>query len=84
MNITSITISGTDAGDFSETNNCGGQVLSGGSCFIKVTFQPLKRGKRTGEVSISDDGGGSPQAVPLTGKGLISLRPSPPLSVPCC
>jgi hypothetical protein len=69
LNITGITIKGTDAGDFSETNNCGGQVVSGGSCFIKVTFKPLKRGKRTGEVSISDDGGGSPQAVPLTGRG---------------
>jgi hypothetical protein len=55
-----IKITGADSGDVAETNNCGKQVTSGASCFIKVTFKPLKKGKRTADVSISDDGGGSP------------------------
>jgi hypothetical protein len=45
VNISSITITGTDAGDFAETNNCGHQVASGASCFIKVTFKPLEKGE---------------------------------------
>jgi hypothetical protein len=68
LHITSITITGTDAGDFSETNNCG-QVRSGASCFIKVWFEPLKKGKRRADVSTYDDGGGSPQDVSLSGTG---------------
>jgi hypothetical protein len=69
VKINSIAITGADAGDFAETNNCGKQVASGANCFIKVTFKPLKKGKRTANVSISDDGGGSPQKVELLGTG---------------
>jgi hypothetical protein len=66
---TGISISGADAGDFAQTNNCGTSVPSGGNCKIKVTFTPSALGTRTADVSISDDGGGSPQLVPLTGTG---------------
>ena len=69
VTITGISITGTDARDFAETNTCGKSVASGASCFIKVTFKPLVKGKRTADVSISDDGGGSPQEVGLTGTG---------------
>ena len=69
VNITSISITGVDAKDFAETNTCGKSVASGASCFIKVTFKPLIKGKRTADVSVSDDGGGSPQKVGLTGTG---------------
>lgn len=69
VNFTGITVTGTDAGDFAEINNCDSSLVSGASCKIKVTFTPLAKGKRTADVSISDDGGGSPQMVPLTGTG---------------
>jgi archaellum component FlaF (FlaF/FlaG flagellin family) len=69
LNITSITIKGTDGGDFAETNNCGKQVAPGASCSIQVNFKPTKKGSRTANVSISDDGGASPQKVALLGAG---------------
>jgi hypothetical protein len=69
VNITSLAVTGVDARDFAETNNCGHQVASGASCVIKVTFKPLKKGNRTADVSISDDGGGSPQKIGLMGTG---------------
>ena len=69
VNIISISITGINAKDFAETNTCGKSVASGASCFIKVTFKPLAKGKRTADVSISDDDGGSPQKVGLTGTG---------------
>jgi hypothetical protein len=69
VSITSIAITGTEAGDFAETNTCGKSVASGASCFIKVTFKPLAKGKRTADVSVYDNGGGSPQQVGLTGTG---------------
>ncbi len=69
VNITSISITGTNAGDFAQTSTCGASVASGAGCSIKVTFTPTAQGSRSAQVSISDDGGGGPQAVGLTGTG---------------
>jgi hypothetical protein len=69
VHITSLGITGADAGDFSETNNCGKSVASGKSCTITVRFAPLVKGLRSADVSVYDDGGGSPQLVPLSGTG---------------
>jgi archaellum component FlaF (FlaF/FlaG flagellin family) len=69
VSISGISITGADPGDFAETNTCGKSVAAGGSCFIKVTFKPVVKGKRTADVSIGDNGGGSPQKVSLTGTG---------------
>jgi len=69
VNISSIVSSGADSGDFAVTNNCGASVAVGASCFIKVTFTPLAQGQRMADVLITDDGGGSPQNVPLLGRG---------------
>jgi len=69
VNISGIAITGADAGDFAETNTCGKSVASGASCFIKVTFKPLVKGKRMADVSVYDNGGGSPQQALLIGTG---------------
>jgi hypothetical protein len=67
LSIGSITISGSTA--FSQTNTCGASVVAGGSCTISVTFRPLGIGSFSGDVSVSDNGGGSPQQVPVSGSG---------------
>jgi hypothetical protein len=67
--IDQISIKGTDAGDFSQTNNCGGKVAAGASCTIKVIFDPQAKGERSASLQISDNGGASPQKVALTGNG---------------
>ncbi len=65
--ITGITVSGTG---FSQSNTCGSSVGAGKSCTISVTFHPpWPGGTFTGSVSVSDDGGGSPQTVSLRGIG---------------
>jgi hypothetical protein len=69
LSISNIAITGQDPGDFSETNNCGNSVPAGGSCTIKVTFAPQATGQRSATLAVSDDGGGSPQTVPLAGTG---------------
>lgn len=67
--IKSLTITGADIADFSETNTCQPSVAAGTSCTITVTFQPTATGLRTANVSVTDGGGGSPQVVALTGTG---------------
>jgi hypothetical protein len=60
---------GKDSGDFAQLNDCGTSVPPGGHCTIKVTFTPQSKGKRSASLQISDNGGGSPQKVALTGNG---------------
>jgi two-component sensor histidine kinase len=64
-----MSITGTNAGDFAQENNCGNVVASGAYCKIKLTFTPSGQGGRNASLLISDDGGGSPQTVPLAGRG---------------
>lgn len=64
-----ITIAGTNAGDFTETNNCGTTLNASASCSINVTFKPTAGGGRSATLSIADSVAGSPQTVPLSGTG---------------
>jgi hypothetical protein len=74
LSIIGITITGY----FTQTNNCNSSVTPGQSCTITVTFPPYNGSPRPtffGNVSISDDGGGSPQVVPLSGTREPCLGP---------
>lgn len=70
LGITSLTLTGTNNGDFVQTNTCGTFVAVGSSCTISVIFTPTAAGARTASVSITDNATGSPQVVALTGTGL--------------
>jgi FG-GAP-like repeat/Abnormal spindle-like microcephaly-assoc'd, ASPM-SPD-2-Hydin len=79
LTISSIAITGADAGDYAQTNNCGSSLVSNANCQIKVTFTPTAGGVRTAAVSVSDNAPGSPQAVSLMGNvptSSVTLSPS--------
>jgi phosphatidylethanolamine-binding protein (PEBP) family uncharacterized protein len=69
LNVSGITITGTNATDFAQVNNCGTSVAAGASCSIAVTFTPTATGARSAAVTVSDNGGGGSQQVQLTGTG---------------
>jgi hypothetical protein len=69
VSISRIGVVGTNAGDYAETNTCGTSIAPGATCKITVTFTPLATGHRTADISIIDNGGGSPQTVSLIGLG---------------
>jgi len=71
-----LNISGMVAtGDFALVNTAtscpylGGTVAALANCTIDVTFTPTATGARAGTVAITDNAGGSPQAVQLSGTG---------------
>ena len=70
LRIFGVGISGPNFGDFAATTTCGSRLAAGGSCTIDVTFTPGARGDRHASLKIVDDGGASPQAVPLAGTGV--------------
>ena len=89
LSIIGIGITGTNAGNFAQTHTCGTSLVAGASCSISVTFKPTALGTRTATLNISDNGGGSPQRVSLSGTG-VAGRCSPrgtqcaPQFPPCC
>ena len=72
LRIGSMAVTGTNTSDFSETNTCGSGLPPGGECGITVTFAPTKLGPRMASVTITDNAAGSPQAIALSGTGVIS------------
>jgi hypothetical protein len=67
--ISSITITGANAGEFAQTNNCGTSLAAGASCKINVTFRPANAASKSATVSITDNADGSPHTVSLSGTG---------------
>ena len=83
VNITSITASG----DFSLTTTAtscpytGGTMPAGANCTINVVFMPTATNTRTGDLTITYIGAGSPLSVPLTGVGIVSAVNVSPASL---
>jgi hypothetical protein len=69
LKISQIEIGGANAGDFSQTNNCGSSLAAGAQCTIQITFTPAQTGARSGELEVQDDVHPSPQDVALGGTG---------------
>ena len=70
----------TASGDFSETDNCAGNIVNGGaSCTIRVTFRPSQAGSRSGQLSVSANIPGATLSVALSGTGdtpgVVTLTP---------
>src|SRR6266545_4424507 len=72
LTIDLVSVTGANAGDFSQTNTCPVTPLTlaaGATCTISVKFTPGAAGTRSASITISDDAAGGPHAVPLTGSG---------------
>lgn len=69
LGIDNISVTGPDAEEFSETDNCGKLLAPNASCTITVTFAPTNVGIATASISITDNAAGSPQMVPLPAEG---------------
>jgi hypothetical protein len=70
--ISSIGLTGADASDYSQTNNCPlspAAVAASGTCTINLTFTPAAVGLRAAAVTVTDNGAGSPQSVTINGYG---------------
>jgi hypothetical protein len=76
LTLTSIFVTGTNAADFTESDNCASPIAVNAKCTIGITFTPSATGTRTASISITDSATGSPQTVPLTGTGASGNAPA--------
>jgi hypothetical protein len=67
--IDGFSISGANAADFRQTNNCAPSLGSGAFCTVSVIFEPAFQvsASRSASLTITDNASGSPQSVALSG-----------------
>jgi hypothetical protein len=64
-----VSITGTNAADFAQTNPCPATLAPTIGCTISVTFTPSLIGSESASLSVADNAPGNPQTVPLSGTG---------------
>jgi hypothetical protein len=72
VTFTGAEISGTNSADFGQSGGnppCGGSLKAGASCNFSATFDPSKDAAESATYKLYDNSPGSPQTLPLTGKG---------------
>jgi hypothetical protein len=65
----SLSIGGTNAGDFAQTNNCPASLSPNASCTISITNTPTFVGPSSANLVIVSNAAGSPDTVGLSGTG---------------
>lgn len=73
LSISSVAFTGADATDFTDVTTCGSSLVAGGSCTIAVLFTPSIIGSCSASLKITDNASGSPQAVSLSGTGILDV-----------
>lgn len=77
VSVSTPTFSGTNAKDFSQTNNCPSSLVSEASCKIQVYFVPsTEYYPESATLSVSESAPGGTQQVALTGSGTY-IRETP-------
>src|SRR6185437_5109449 len=80
LSISSIAITGANAADFAQSNNCAATLAAGANCTLSVTFTPTASGARSAAVTVTDNASGSPHSAALSGAGntapQVSLNPA--------
>jgi len=76
LNLTGVTLTGTNPTSFVDvTNTCGTTLTVGSSCVVLVEMKPAVAGALTANLSFADNAAGTPQVVKLSGTGNAPLVP---------
>jgi hypothetical protein len=79
LSVSSATIGGTDAGDYSiASNGCATATPPGQSCTIGIAFAPQATGVRTATLTVAGNALNAPHAFNLSGSGTPAQAPAPP------
>jgi probable HAF family extracellular repeat protein len=68
--VNGISVTGTYASWFAQTNNCPASLAPGASCTVSVTFTPLGATSKSAKLSIATSATSAPLSVSLSGTGI--------------
>jgi len=86
LTISSYSISGTNAADFTQTHTCGATLAAAANCSISVVFKPSAAGARSATLTVTTNGGTVTASLSGTGaaaavsKVILSSRVNPAVS----
>jgi hypothetical protein len=69
--VNGISLTGTAASWYAQTNDCPATLAAGASCTISVTFTPLSVASKSAKVSIATSATATPLSVSLSGTGVL-------------
>ena len=69
LSLTSITVTGTNAASFMQSNGCGSSLATGASCTLAVKFTPAIAGPFSAALTLVDNARVGTQIVSLSGTG---------------
>ncbi len=75
-----VSLSGTNAADFTQTNNCGTSLAPSASCTINVTFTPSVYAAESATLTVTDSVG--TQTSSLSGTGINTTPPVTQITAP--
>jgi hypothetical protein len=90
LSISSLTLSGTNSGDFQQMSTCvdnaqhTNMIPAGATCTVNMTFVPQAAGNRSATFNIADNALNSPQMMALSGAAVdysVGVTPGDPQSV---
>jgi hypothetical protein len=70
--VSGVTLGGSGARHYAQTNDCPASLDPDESCTIGVTFAPVSSGGKTAKLYVATSATGTPLAVSLSGTGLAS------------
>jgi hypothetical protein len=70
--INTVSLSGSNPGQFSFVNHCTSPVPSGANCSIEVRFKPKSAGAKTAQLVVTGGGAAGTKSVGLSGTGAAS------------
>jgi len=71
FSVNSISLTGTAASWFAQTNDCPATLAAGASCSVSVTFTPLSAASKSAKLSIATSATATPLGVSLSGTGVL-------------
>ena len=83
LSINSLSLSGADASQFTETDTCHAPAVlqPNNFCTVSIVFAPSATGSQQATLVVTDTAPNSPQSVQLTGAGVAPPPPAPAVSV---
>ncbi len=69
LNISSLALTGSYPGDYTQTNTCGASLAPGANCSFSVTFTAGAKGSRNATITIYENTSVGKHSVTLTGSG---------------
>ena len=82
LNITSITLSGANAANFTLTNGCGSTLAIGAKCMLTITFSPgpaIASTTYTGSIAVVTNAAPATQTISLTAGSVVASQCTTPV-----